>query len=47
MEVTRFSAVGSKTGTIIEVAWLLLRIGHGWVIGKVIRQSETRMLVNW
>ena len=47
MEVTRFSAVGSKTGTVIKVARLLLRNGHGWVTGKAIGQSETRMLVNW
>ena len=46
-EVTKFSAAGSKTGTVIEVARLLLRNGHGWVTGTAIGQSETMMLVNW
>ncbi len=47
MEVTGNHAVGSKTATVIQVARLLLRNGHGWVTGKAIGQSETRMLVNW
>ena len=47
MEVTGNNAAGSKSGTVIKVARLLLRNGHGWVTGKAIGQSETRMLVNW
>ena len=46
MEVTG-NKVGSKTGTVIQVARLLLRNGHGWVTGTAIGQSETMMLVNW
>ncbi len=46
MEVTGNNAVGSKTGTVIKVARLWLRNGHGWVTGKEIGKSETRMLAN-